>query len=269
MSILLQPCFHDERAALGELERLMWPDGPICPHCGAADRIGSVIGKGARPGLKFCCRCRRQFRATLRTLFEGSHVPLHKWFQACFLMATSDDRISAHQLHLRLEVTNKTALCMVRRLREALHAGSEGAADGAASAERVGAVERPRPRWRNRTGSRSPSRIGPGVVEGLGFEVDAFPWVKPPLGASRQFLGFVEVARELGCDEDGVHFAEALKRVVAQPGRSARAPTQSSAVSAAANRPDVASTSLWPLPQMSSLPLSEEAEAEAAGAKLR
>src|SRR5580704_17316306 len=85
-----QPYFHQELAALRKLERIVWPNGPVCPHCGATDRIGAVTGKGARPGLKFCCHCRKQFRATIGTMFEGSHVPLHKWFQACFLLTASE-----------------------------------------------------------------------------------------------------------------------------------------------------------------------------------
>ncbi len=116
MSVILQPYFWDEPAAHAKLEGIVWPNGPVCMRCGATDRIGAVTGKGARAGLKFCCRCRKQFRATIGTMFEGSHVPLHKWFQACFLLNAAGGAVSAHQLHLRLEVTNKTALGIVQRL---------------------------------------------------------------------------------------------------------------------------------------------------------
>jgi len=110
MSIISRSYFWDEQAAHAKLEEIVWPNGPVCTRCGATDRIGAVTGKGARAGLKFCCRCRKQFRATVGTMFEGSHVPLHKWFQACFLLSVAGDVISPYQLHLRLEVTNKTAL---------------------------------------------------------------------------------------------------------------------------------------------------------------
>ncbi|HKM69503.1 MAG TPA: IS1595 family transposase, partial [Stellaceae bacterium] len=116
MSIISRPYFWDEQAAHAKLEEIIWPNGPECPRCGATDRIGAVTGKGARAGLKFCCRCRKQFRATIGTMFEGSHIPLHKWFQAGFLLSAAGNTISAHQLHLRLEVTNKTALGIVHRL---------------------------------------------------------------------------------------------------------------------------------------------------------
>ena len=116
MSIVSRSYFWDEQAAHAKLEEIVWPNGPVCTRCGATDRIGAVTGKGARAGLKFCCRCRKQFRATVGTMFEGSHVPLHKWFQACFLLSAAGKVISSYQLHLRLEVTNKTALGIVHRL---------------------------------------------------------------------------------------------------------------------------------------------------------
>ena len=132
MSIVLQPYFWDEQAAHAKLEKIVWPNGPVCTRCGATDRIGAVTGKGARAGLKFCCRCRKQFRATIGTMFEGSHVPLHKWFQACFLLSATRGAVTAHQLHLRLEVTNKTAMGIVHRLAEIIAGvGSNPYADGA------------------------------------------------------------------------------------------------------------------------------------------
>ena len=120
------PFLWNEQAAHAKLEEIVWPNGPVCPHCGTDDRIGAVTGRGARIGLKFCCCCRRQFRATMGTLFEGSHVPLHKWFQVCFLLIAADTRINAHRLHLRLGVTNKTALTMLRRLDRALADAGRG-----------------------------------------------------------------------------------------------------------------------------------------------
>ena len=116
MSSIVQPCFWNEAAAHAKLGQIVWPNGPECPHCGNAERIGAVIGKGARTGLKLCCRCRKQFRVTMATIFDGSHVPLQKWLQAGFLLACCKTRVNAHQLHLKLEVTNKTALRMLQQL---------------------------------------------------------------------------------------------------------------------------------------------------------
>jgi transposase-like protein len=126
MSVLSQPHFHDEVAAVARLEAIVWPNGPVCPHCGNADpkRVYFIKGKTARPGLRTCAECRKQFTVKVGTVFEDSKVPLHKWFQAAHLLASSKKGFSAHQLHRVLEVTYRTAWFMMHRLREAMREGS-------------------------------------------------------------------------------------------------------------------------------------------------
>lgn len=118
MSILSQPHFHTETAAIERLEAIVWPQGPFCPRCGGFDRITAV--KGGRDGLRRCGPCKREFTVTVGTILERSHVKLHKWFQAAQLMAGSKKGISAHQLSRTLLVTYKTAWFMEHRLREAM-----------------------------------------------------------------------------------------------------------------------------------------------------
>lgn len=118
MSILSAPHFHNETAAIARLEDIVWPQGPFCPRCGGFDRITPV--KGGRAGLRRCGPCKREFTVTVGTIFERSHVKLHKWFQAAHLMASSKKGISAHQLHRTLKVQYKTAWFMEHRLREAM-----------------------------------------------------------------------------------------------------------------------------------------------------
>jgi len=120
MSLLSQPHFHNEAAAIARLEEIIWPDGPHCPRCGGFDRITPV--KGGRAGLRRCGPCKREFTVTVGTVFERSHVKLHKWFQAAHLMASSKKGISAHQLHRTLKVTYKTAWFMEHR--EAMRVGN-------------------------------------------------------------------------------------------------------------------------------------------------
>ncbi len=118
MSLLSQPHFHNEAAAIARLEAIVWPNGPYCPRCGGFDRITLV--KGGRAGLRRCGPCKREFTVTVGTIFERSHIKLHKWFQAAHLMASSKKGISAHQLHRTLKITYKTAWFMEHRLREAM-----------------------------------------------------------------------------------------------------------------------------------------------------
>lgn len=61
MSVLTKPYFHDEQAAIGKLESILWLDGPVCPHCGGVEKVYDLKGKSTRPGLKKCGHCRKQF----------------------------------------------------------------------------------------------------------------------------------------------------------------------------------------------------------------
>ena len=78
-SNLSPAALHDEEAALAHIEAVLWPNGPVCPHCGATDRIYELKGKATRLGLRKCGHCRKQFTVTVGTVMERSHVPLHKW----------------------------------------------------------------------------------------------------------------------------------------------------------------------------------------------
>jgi transposase-like protein len=124
-SVLSEPYFTDEQAAFDRLEAIVWPDGIVCPHCGTIGKAAALTGvkdkKGrVRPGLKKCYACRKQFTVRVGTVFEASHVALHIWFQAAFLMCSSKKGISSNQLHRTLGVTLKTAWFMSHRLREAM-----------------------------------------------------------------------------------------------------------------------------------------------------
>lgn len=119
-SVLSAPHFHDEQAAYAFLEALIWPGGPVCPHCGGFDRISKMGGKSTRIGAHKCYQCRKQFAVKIGTVFEDSHVPLHIWLQAVALMTASKKGISSNQLHRTLGVTLKTAWFMSHRIREAM-----------------------------------------------------------------------------------------------------------------------------------------------------
>lgn len=120
MSILSQPHFHNEEAAYKFVEARVWPNGPVCVHCGCYERVGKMGGKSTRVGTYKCYDCRKPFTVKVGTIFESSHVPLRLWLQAIFLIASSKKGISANQLHRTLGVTLKTAWFMGHRIREAM-----------------------------------------------------------------------------------------------------------------------------------------------------
>ena len=126
MSNLSAPYLHNEEAAYAFLESVMWPEGPVCPHCGCTGNVKVIPAnpeKRVRHGLKRCGDCKKQFTVKVGTVFEASKVKLHLWLQAVVLMTASKKGISAHQLHRTLGVTYKTAWFMCHRIREAMRSG--------------------------------------------------------------------------------------------------------------------------------------------------
>lgn len=123
-SVLSDKHFHDEEAAYAWVEARVWPNGPVCPHCGAgADKVRKMGGKSTRIGTYKCYGCRKPLTVKVGTIFESSHVALHLWLQAMFLLTSSKKGISANQLHRTLGVTLKTAWFMGHRIREAMREG--------------------------------------------------------------------------------------------------------------------------------------------------
>jgi transposase-like protein len=119
------PIFHDEAAARAWLERRLWPDGPVCPRCGTVDQATLMRGKSHREGLYQCNGCREPFTVTIGTLYERSHVPLHKWLAATYLMMSSKKGMSAKQISRMIGVTYKTAWFLCHRIRESLREGDD------------------------------------------------------------------------------------------------------------------------------------------------
>lgn len=101
------------------LERIRWPDGPVCPHCGSRE-VMVLKGKATRPGVKKCKKCRKQFTVTVGTIFHRSHIDLWKWVYAFGRICASKKGVSALQLQRELDLTYKSAWFMSHRIRYAM-----------------------------------------------------------------------------------------------------------------------------------------------------
>jgi transposase-like protein len=123
---LLAPQYKDEDAARAHIEKIRWPNGPECPHCGAVNEASKVNPKPrskrpVRKGVWWCRSCKKQFTVTVGSIFEDSHLPLHKWLLAIHLMLSSKKGVSAHQLMRNLEIGSyRSAWFMSHRIRWAL-----------------------------------------------------------------------------------------------------------------------------------------------------
>lgn len=133
-SVLNEAYFHNEAAAVEALESILWPNGPTCPHCGAVDRLNRLKDQRSKPskrhpegivrhGLWKCYHCRGQFTVRKGTVFEASHLKLHQWFQAVYLLCSSKKGVSSNQLARTLGCTVKTAWFASHRIREAMRDG--------------------------------------------------------------------------------------------------------------------------------------------------
>jgi len=118
--ILSAPHFHNEEAAFAYVEAHLWPEGPVCPHCGNCDgeRIGRLNGKSSRPGLRKFYACRKTFTVRIGSIFEDSHFPLHLWLQAIQLIVASKKGISTRQIQRTFRCSMKTAWFLTHRIRE-------------------------------------------------------------------------------------------------------------------------------------------------------
>src|SRR3954452_3301572 len=129
-SVLSGAEFHSEEAAYAAIEAKLWPNGPICLHCGVVGRAYRLKGPSTRIGLCKCAACRKQFNVKVGTIFEGSHIPLRKWLQGIHLLCSSKKGISSNQLYRLLGITLKSACFLSHRIREAMRDGSIGPLGG-------------------------------------------------------------------------------------------------------------------------------------------
>lgn len=153
MDIFSAPRFHNDDAARAYLERLRWPKGPVCSHCGVIGHAYAI-----KPAGTYRCAepaCRGNFTVTMNSPMERSHIALHKWVQAFHLMCSSKKGVSAHQLHRTLGITYRSAWFMAHRIRECMRQGGLAPMGGSgkvveADETYFGPVEKPYPRARGR-----------------------------------------------------------------------------------------------------------------------
>ncbi|MGO9001232.1 MAG: transposase, partial [Limisphaerales bacterium] len=86
--------FASDETAREYIETILWPKGPVCPHCKNAEakriwKIQANPDKKIRAGLYRCAECNKEFTVTVGTIFEDSHIPLRKWLIACYLICSS------------------------------------------------------------------------------------------------------------------------------------------------------------------------------------
>lgn len=197
--------FPDAQSARLYFESRLWPNGPTCPVCRSGDRITTRKG-----GFYRCNACNEDFTVRTGTIFERSHVPLHKWLYAMYLLVTARKGISSLQLSKQIGVTQKTAWFMLHRFREAC-GGDSGLSKLRGIVEidetHVGGLEGNKHEHKKLKAGRGP--VGKATVMGMrerGGRMVAFPLDGASLGTVQAAIHHhIEPGSTLHTDTAGVY----------------------------------------------------------------
>ena len=138
MCDLTNPAFTNEDKARKVIEASRWPNGATCPHCGLSETVSKLGGESMGPGWYHCRQCREKFTIRTGTLYERSHIPLHKWLLATHLLTSSKKGMSAHQLWRMLGFGSyRTAWFMAMRIREGMAGKTNKDTEGLGGANKV------------------------------------------------------------------------------------------------------------------------------------
>jgi len=107
--------YGDDTNCRKALENLRWPDGVKCPACGS-EKISRIVARNQFD----CDSCRYQFSVLSGTIFHDTHLPLHKWFLATYLLCESKKGMSALQMQRMLKTTYRTSWYLCHRIRAAM-----------------------------------------------------------------------------------------------------------------------------------------------------
>lgn len=117
---LVEVTVMNDEQARKYIEAVVWPNGPVCPHCGGT-KVWSIKGGTARAGVYECSECGKQFTVTVGTIMESSHISLRQWLIAFHLMTSSKKGVSALQLQRNLGLGSyKSAWFLAHRIRHAM-----------------------------------------------------------------------------------------------------------------------------------------------------
>ncbi|MDZ4866810.1 MAG: IS1595 family transposase [Alphaproteobacteria bacterium] len=118
-TLLAHACFQNDDDALLKLEGIEWPEAPVCPRCAHKGPVYDL--SKTRFGLKKCRKCSAQFTVRVGTVLQGSHLPLHLWLQAVFLLTAGEKPVSSLRLSRTLGISYKSAWLLTHRIRDALN----------------------------------------------------------------------------------------------------------------------------------------------------
>jgi transposase-like protein len=193
--------FPNAESARLFLESRLWPDGAICPACKASGNITTRKG-----GFYRCNPCKLDFTIRTGTVFERSHIPLHKWLYAMYLLVTARKGISSMQLAKEIGIRQSSAWFMLHRLREACGGPKLTKLRGIVEVDEcfIGGKERNKHEHKK-------LRAGRGIRTGTVFERSHIPlhkWLYAVylLVTARKGISSMQLAKEIGIRQSSAWF---------------------------------------------------------------
>jgi transposase-like protein len=108
--------FDSEDACLAYVERIRWPNGFVCPHCGVIDEPWRMKG-----GTLRCKACRKRTSITSGTIFDKTRYPMRTWFHVIWHVCGQKNGVSALGLKRELGFGSyQTAWAWMHKLRRAM-----------------------------------------------------------------------------------------------------------------------------------------------------
>ena len=147
--------FPNQQSCIDHLEAIRWPDIAFCPLC-QSDRVARKA-EGQKIGRWNCHNCTSSFNVLSGTIFQGTRVPLQKWFLAISLMANAKKSLSSFQLARDLELNQKTAWYMQQRIRAAMASDDGELLQGIIEADETYLGGKPRHKDKNNKRGRGAS----------------------------------------------------------------------------------------------------------------
>jgi transposase-like protein len=124
--------FGNPDNCLNYLTAKRWPNGVVCPTCGAKDVIFLANQR------RWKCRQkhdRPQFSVKVGTVMEDSPIGLDKWLMAMWQIVNCKNGISSYEVHRAIGITQKSAWFLDHRIRFALGLGTTNKFSGQIEAD--------------------------------------------------------------------------------------------------------------------------------------
>jgi transposase-like protein len=152
----------DELAAVEFIEKKRWGDTPCCMHCGSI-AVYKMLGKDGERNKRYlwrCHDCKKQFTVRLGTVFEESRLPLRHWCYAFWAACSSKKGVSALQIKRQCQISYKSALFLMHRIRHAMTSEVKMKFSGIVECDEtyIGGKPRPKSKFQLAKGGRPKTR---------------------------------------------------------------------------------------------------------------